>query len=262
MSRVSSSSVARDQLAPARRGERGTRRRTRSCSSRTWPAAVDATTLRSRVSLSACSTTSPAPGRSTTSALLRQLCASAPRPAASAARSRRARCARTAARRRRAAGSRSRRAQQRQQRAGRSASTGIGLPRQTTTLTSRPGTIDHLLGGLALAELGELGSWPARRPRSRPCRPRPARGSRRALAVDLQHQLDLVLHQRRFVDLRPSARRAARRRAARSRARCHSTCVMCGQAGYSTRSSTDRPSRSTARVGRRCRLELERLPAR
>ena len=75
---------------------------------------------------------------------------------------------------------------------------------QTTTLTSRPGTTTTFFDRRAVGVLRHFGARARRAPRSR--RWSAAAGTDQLaaqLAVDLQHQLDLVLRQRRGVDLRP-----------------------------------------------------------
>ena len=70
-------------------------------------------------------------------------------------------------------------------------------------LTRRPGTTTTFFAVPTLGELRELGRSPAR-PLDCALSALAATRMRAAqLAVDLQHQLDLVLHQRVLVDLRP-----------------------------------------------------------
>ena len=105
---------------------------------------------------------------------------------------------------------------------------------QTTRLTSRPGTT-MIFFTRGPRRTWRSPGWPARRPRSPPCRPGAARDRAAQLAVDLQHEFDLVLHQRRFVDLRPRRVEQVAVLAAKPSS-LHSAQVVCGQAGYSTRS--------------------------
>jgi hypothetical protein len=75
------------------------------------------------------------------------------------------------------------------------------------------------------------------------------------LAVDLQHQLDFVLHQRRFIDLRPLGIEQVAQALRRSPAH-HRVCVMCGVAGYRQRSRMPKPSISATPAPRRPGLEV------
>ena len=94
-----------------------------------------------------------------------------------------------------------------------------------------PGHDDDLLHRRAGRVLRDLGARARRR------LDRGAVGARRhdelaaQLAVDLQHELDLVLRQRRGVDLAATARRAGRRARRRSRGRSTAPTSMCGTTG-------------------------------
>ena len=96
---------------------------------------------------------------------------------------------------------------------------------QTTTLTSRPGTTMTFFTGAPAACFADLGARARRRLDRR------AVGAGRhdelaaQLAVDLQHELDLVLRQRRGVDLAATARRGGRRASAAKPRSRHSAQV-------------------------------------